>query len=97
MDLLEQAPHTVHKVSVPADDVRQSGLLKDRILIHHPEATTNAEMALLEEAARRWSQMTQRWAEYCKAEKEQTVWPILVVRVENGTEKQLTRTNCRMY
>lgn len=93
MDLLEQAPHTVHKVSVPADDVRQSGLLKDRILIHHPEATTNAEMALLEEAARRWSQMTQRWAEYCKAEKEQTVWPILVVRVENGTEKQLTRTN----
>jgi hypothetical protein len=56
-------PHTVttHKVAVPAEEVRKSGLLKDRILIHHPDATTTAEMALLEEAARRWGQMTAAW------------------------------------
>ena len=46
MDLLEHAPHTVHKVGIPAEEVRKSGLLKDRILIHHPEAATTAEMAL---------------------------------------------------
>jgi type III restriction enzyme len=93
MDLLEHAPHTVHKVTISPEEVRLSGLLKDRILIHHPESATNAEMALLEEAARRWAQMTQAWAGYCKEENEQTVWPVLVVQVENGTEKQLTRTN----
>lgn len=92
MDLLEHAPHTVHKVAIPPDEVRLSGLL-NRILIHHPDFATAAEMALLEEAARRWTQMTKGWARYCKAEGEQTVWPVLVVQVENGTDKQLTKTS----
>jgi len=93
MDLLEHAPHTVHKVAIPSDEVRLSGLLKDRILIHHPDSATTAEMALLEEAARRWARMTRGWASYCKAEGEQVVWPVLVVQVENGTDKQLTKTS----
>lgn len=93
MDLLEHAPHTVHKVTIPAEAVRQSGLLKDRILIHHPEAPTTAEMALLEEAARRWARMTTAWAGYCKAEGEQPIWPVLVVQVENATAHAVTRTS----
>lgn len=93
MDLLEHAPHTIHKIAIPADEVRKSGLLKDRILIHHPEAATTAEMALLEEAARRWGQMTTAWGAYCKDEQEQMVWPVLVVQVENGSDRQLTRTD----
>jgi type III restriction enzyme len=93
MDLLEHAPHTIHKIAIPADEVRKSGLLKDRILIHHPEAATTAEMALLEEAARRWGQMTTAWGTYCKDEQEQPVWPVLVVQVENGSDRQLTRTD----
>ena len=93
MDLLEHAPHTIHKIAIPADEVRKSGLLKDRILIHHPEAATTAEMALLEEAARRWGQMTTAWSVYCKDEQEQVVWPVLVVQVENGSDRQLTRTD----
>lgn len=93
MDLLEHAPHTVHKVLVNPDNVRQSGLLKDRILIHHPETNTNAEMALLEEAARRWSQLTHAWAEYCREEHEKNVWPILVVQVENAAANAITKTS----
>jgi type III restriction enzyme len=93
MNLLEHAPHTVHKVAIPADEVRKSGLLKDRILIHHPESSTTAEMGLLEEAARRWSQMTHAWGAYCKDEQEPTIWPVLVVQVENGTDRQLTKTD----
>ena len=93
MDLLEHAPHTIHKIAIPAEEVRKSGLLKDRILIHHPEAATTAEMALLEEAARRWGQMTTAWGAYCKEEQEQVVWPVLVVQVENGSDRQLTRTD----
>jgi type III restriction enzyme len=93
MDLLEHSPHTVHKVTIPPDEVRLSGLLKDRIVIHHPEAATTAEMALLEEAARRWSQMTVTWERYCIAEDEPVVRPVLVVQVENGNDRQLTKTS----
>jgi type III restriction enzyme len=95
LDLIANAEHTVttHKVAVPAEEVRKSGLLKDRILIHHPEAATTAEMTLLEEAARRWGQLTQAWGAYCTDENEQTVWPVLVVQVENGSDRQLSKTD----
>jgi type III restriction enzyme len=83
---------TTHQVPVSAEDVRKSGLLKDRILIHHPEHATNAEMALLEEAARKWADMTTAWDRYCKDVGENTVWPVLVVQVENGTQGRLTKT-----
>ncbi|MGL6434768.1 DEAD/DEAH box helicase [Aeromonas sp. 82P] len=95
LDLIAAAEHSVttHKVAVPAEEVRKSGLLKDRILIHHPETATTAEMALLEEAARRWGQMTTSWSTYCHEENEQFVWPVLVVQVENGSDRQLTKTD----
>jgi type III restriction enzyme len=95
LDLIAHAEHTVttHKVAVPTEEVRKSGLLKDRILIHHPEAATTAEMALLEEAARRWGKMTVAWGAYCADENEQTVSPVLVVQVENGSDRQLTKTD----
>ena len=92
MDLLEHAPHTVHKVSIPVEDVRLSGLLKDRILIHHPDSPISAEMSLLEEAARKWTEITAGWAKYCAVEREPLVSPILVVQIENRTETQLSKT-----
>jgi type III restriction enzyme len=95
LSLIQQARHTItkHQVEVPAQEVRKSGLLKERVLIHHPEEATTAEMALLEEAARRWAQMTTAWAAYCKDVGEAVVWPVLVVQVENGTSGQLTATD----
>lgn len=95
-DLLEHAPHTLHKVQVPVADVRASGLLKERIPIHHPEVAGQSEMSLLEEAARAWTRMSQAWGAYCEAEQEQRVWPILVVQVENGTEKKVSRTDLKV-
>ncbi|HPO20528.1 MAG TPA: DEAD/DEAH box helicase family protein, partial [Rubrivivax sp.] len=87
-----KAGHSQHPVHVSSEDVRRSGLLKDRILIHHPEAPTQAEMGLLEAAARRWARMTQAWGAYCAAEGDGRVWPVLVVQVENASGKDVTRT-----
>jgi type III restriction enzyme len=84
---------TVYKVVVPTEEVRKSGLLKDRVLISHPDVANQAEMGLLQEAAKRWGSMTAMWASYCKDEGESPIWPILVVQVENGTEKQSTKTD----
>jgi len=93
LNLVEHAPHTLHKVNIPAEDVRKSGLLKDRIVIHHPENPSVAEMSLLQVAAKRWQGMRDRWKAYCEQESEQTVSPILVVQIENGNARQLTRTD----
>lgn len=91
--LLANAPHTVYKVPVKADDVRESGLLKDRIVINYPAGGGQAEMTLLDEAATRWQTMRKSWQAYCRGEGEPEVRPILVVQVEDGNEKLLTKTN----
>lgn len=92
-NLLAGTDHTVHKVHVKADDVRQSGLLKDRIAINYPAAGGQAEMTLLDEAATRWQSMRKSWKTYCRGEGEPEVRPILVVQVEDGNDKVLTKTN----
>lgn len=89
-DLLGDTDHTQHKVPVPVEDVKKSGLIKERVSIHYPANPTNAEMGILEEAARRWQVMTEQWETYCRAESESLVRPILVIQIEDGTP---TRTN----
>ena len=92
-ELLSGTTHTVHKVYVEAKDVRESGLLKDRILIHYPESAGQAEMTLVAEAAKRWQTMERSWSGYCRGEDETAVSPILVIQVEDGTDRLLTRTD----
>ncbi|MCB1737477.1 MAG: DEAD/DEAH box helicase family protein [Gammaproteobacteria bacterium] len=92
-ELLSETTHTVHKVYIKAEDVRASGLLKDRILIHYPDSASQAEMTLLAEAANRWQGIEKRWGDYCQNQDEKVVYPILVVQVEDGTDEKLTKTN----
>nr|VFJ55874.1 MAG: type III restriction enzyme [Candidatus Kentron sp. FM]VFJ56260.1 MAG: type III restriction enzyme [Candidatus Kentron sp. FM]VFK10749.1 MAG: type III restriction enzyme [Candidatus Kentron sp. FM] len=92
-NLLFGTTHTVYKVHVPPDAVRESGLLKDRISIHYPETPSRIQMALLGEAARRWRSVENGWGAYCKAEGEAPVRAILVIQVEDGTGKTLTKTD----
>ncbi len=92
-ELLTGTTHTVHKVYIESEDVRESGLLKDRILIHYPDTSSQAEMTLLSEAARRWQSVEKSWTEYCRAESESVVSPILVIQVEDGNDRVKTKTN----
>jgi type III restriction enzyme len=92
-ELLSGTTHTVHKVYIKAEDVRESGLLKDRILIHYPDSASQAEMTLLAEAANSWQHIEKRWATYCRNQDETVVCPILVIQVEDGTDKALTKTS----
>lgn len=70
LDLLGHTDHMLQRVVIPADTVRISGLLKDRILIHHPERATVAAMSLLEEVARKWGRLNTIWGDFCKTEQE---------------------------
>lgn len=85
---------TVHPVTVDAADVRASGLLKDRIVLHHSEDDQRADITLLREATRYWAAQTDRWAQYCDSQDEEPVMPVLVVQVDNAPKGKIgTRTD----
>ena len=92
-ELLSGTTHTTYKVYINADDVRDSGLLKDRILIHYPDSAGQAEMTLLAEATNRWQTIEKYWADYCKDQEQSVIYPVLVIQVEDGTNNVLTTTN----
>ncbi|MEI2391235.1 DEAD/DEAH box helicase family protein [Priestia megaterium] len=92
-NLLAHTSSTVHKVIVQPEAVRDSGLLKDRVIIHYPHNSINADMTLLKSAVDNWVKKTEHWLQYCDNEGEKIVKPILVIQVEDGNDKLYTKTD----
>jgi type III restriction enzyme len=88
--LLADTSSTVHKVIVKPEDVRESGLLKDRVIIHYPDIAINADMTMFKGAIENWLQKKEHWKNYCEQENEKLVKPILVVQVEDGNDSTYT-------
>lgn len=92
--LVEGTSSTIHKSIVTADEVRASGLLKDRIVITYPEeGKVNNDMAILQAAADDWKEKWEHWTQYCFEQHYAYVNPILIIQVLNGTGDALTDTN----
>ena len=92
-DLLSDIDRTVAGHDVDVALVRASGLLKDRIVLHHLDDDQQADMTLLEEAAREWASFGTRWAAYTRSEKLEPLDPILVVQVADAPKgKKGTKT-----
>lgn len=92
--LVEGTSSTIHKSIVTTDEVRASGLLKDRIVITYPEeGTVNNDMAILQAAADDWKEKWEHWTQYCFEQHYAYVNPILIIQVLNGTGDTLTDTN----
>ena len=92
--LIEDTPSTTQKVVVKPEDVIESGLLKDRIIIHFPEIAINADLTMFREAVINWKKKCELWAAYCEQEEiKPMVRPILVVQVEDGNERAVTQTD----
>jgi len=92
--VLEGTPRAIHPVTVPSEDVRDSGLIKDRIKLDIADKGDEADWSLLQHAAERVFRYTQEWADYCKVNGiTPLVEPVLVVQVENGTDDVPTRTD----
>lgn len=84
------------RVEVPAVDVRESGLLKEQIVLKFSADETVNEFTLLAEAARSWEAYVTEWQAYCDAEDEALVVPKLIVQVldaPGGKAKEVTRTD----
>lgn len=92
--LVEGTSSTIHKSVVTADEVRASGLLKDKIVITYPEAgSVNNDMAILQAAADDWKVKWEHWAQYCYEQHYAYVNPVFVIQVLNGTGSHLTDTD----
>lgn len=92
-DLLAGTTRTQHHVSVEPEDVRASGLLKDSIVLYHPEESQEADVTLLAAAAKQHKRFGESWRKYAEDNKQATVNPVLVVQVDDGTAKDLTKTD----
>jgi type III restriction enzyme len=94
-NLLHGVPGIVPRhVTVDVAEVRESGLIKDKVLVLHPKVALGADWTLLREATELWGKFTTEWAEYSRREQlAKAVRPILVIQVEDASGKRLTATD----
>ena len=91
--LIAGTTSTVQKVIVPPEQVRESGLLKDRIIIHYPDIQLSADMTMFKGAVDNWRKKCAHWKTYCDREDEKMINPILVIQVEDGNDRLATQTD----
>lgn len=92
--LVEGTSSTIHKSVVSADEVRASGLLKDRIVITYPEeGSVNNDMAILQAAADDWKEKWDHWEQYCREQHYAYVNPVFVIQVLNGNGNKISDTD----
>jgi type III restriction enzyme len=85
---------TLQKCIVTANEVRASGLLKDRILITYPEDhEKNNEMAVLQAATDEWIKKCDHWYQYSYEQHNAQVNPVFVIQVLAGSGKKISDTN----
>jgi len=84
----------LQKYVVTADEVRSSGLLKDRIAITYPEnPEKNSDMVLLGAAVDEWQKKCKRWYQYTSEQHYANVDPVFVVQVCQGSGGAISDTD----
>ena len=82
MEAASEPSRTHRPVTVPIDEVRESGLLKDKILIKHPTESQPSDSTLTRLAVEDLKRNDEQWAEYAASLDEPRVQPVLVVQVK---------------
>ena len=91
--LVKNSSATNRPVRVTPEEVRSSGLLKDRVIIFYPkDANEQKELAVLQAATDEWLQKCLHWETFCREQHHLMVKPVFVVQVLNGTGDKLTDT-----
>lgn len=81
---MSAAGRTMRLVDVPPGDVRQSGLLKDRILLRNIAEDQAADNTMLALAVADLKSATEAWLAHHEATGDRLVEPLLVVQVEQA-------------
>ena len=83
---------TVQSVVTTPDEVRMSGLLKDRIVITYPETKGN-DMAVLQAASDEWKSKWDHWYQFCQELHYAHVYPIFLIQVANAKGNRISETD----
>ena len=83
---------TVQSVVTTPDEVRMSGLLKDRIVITYPETKDN-DMAVLQAASDEWKNKWDHWYQFCQEQHYAHVYPIFLIQVANAKGNRISETD----
>ena len=92
--LVGDTTSTLSKCIVTANEVRSSGLLKDRIVITYPDdpQKTN-DMAVLQAATDEWKKKCAHWYQYSYEQHYAQVNPVFVIQVQPGRGRAVSDTN----
>lgn len=93
--LVSNCPHSsLTPISVSAEQVRSSGLLKDRILVTYPDDITKYnEDAVLQVATTEWMNKCKHWYQYTREQHYQNVDPVFVIQVKAGSGNTVSSTD----
>lgn len=93
-ELIEgQSNRTPRKCEINPEHVRISGLLKDRIMVFHPQESFPTDTSMLRAAVLRWREMCEEWAIYSKAQGISPIHPALIIQVQDGNSEGVSRTD----
>ena len=96
-NLVGKSSATIHRVVVETDEVKVSGLLKERIIVIYPDEQTSSavakDMAILETAADDWKSKCEHWRQYLIEQRAKTFNPIFVVQVTSGSGGKTSDTD----
>lgn len=92
--LVGDTTSTLSKCIVTTNEVRSSGLLKDRIVITYPDdpQKTN-DMAVLQAATDEWKKKCAHWYQYSYGQHYAQVNPVFVIQVQPGRGNTVSDTN----
>jgi type III restriction enzyme len=88
-----EANRTPRRCDVNPLDVRASGLLKDRIMVFHPDEAFPTDTTMLRAAVQQWRAMGEQWRSYTQAQGLPMVQPALIIQVQDGSSDALSRTD----
>lgn len=92
--LVGNTTSTLYRAVVNPADVRESGLLKDRILLEHPgDNQANNEYGILQAACEDYKNKCLHWYQYCYDNRTKQVNPIFIVQVEAGSENKVSNSD----
>ena len=92
--LIGDTNSTLQKCIIRADEVKNSGLLKDRIVITYPDdPEKNNDYILLEAATDEWAKKCKRWKQYTSEQHYANVDPVFVIQVCPGNDNEVSTTN----
>ncbi|WP_293728387.1 DEAD/DEAH box helicase family protein [uncultured Phascolarctobacterium sp.] len=92
--LVEGLSSTIYYERISAESVRESGLLKDRIIIIHPQDMQRYnDMAVLDKATDEWQEKCKHWRQYCTQQHYKQVEPAFIIQVQAGNSTTISHTD----